>query len=159
LTPLVRVDFQTSDFLKTRIDTTALSRLTNHGEFYVKHADDAQPCAPAANGNVLAHLTSILMRLRPSGFPATRRSRQTPRPPDRQFRPLKRASSSSPASIASARAAHSKAALTGRFPGLSEIKISPSFGPQGRIRVGNLKRHLYCGKPFNADERSFQRGP
>src|ERR1700752_1922509 len=33
LTPLVRVDFQTSDFLKTRIDTTALSRLTNHDEF------------------------------------------------------------------------------------------------------------------------------
>jgi hypothetical protein len=36
--------------------------------------------------------------------------------------------------------------LRGRFPGPSEIKISPSFGPQGRILDENLEHHLYCWK-------------
>jgi hypothetical protein len=74
---------------------------------------------------------------------------------------LKRGSSSSPASVASVlELPISKAALRGRFPGLSEIKISPFFGPQDRILVGNLERNfILLESHFNADESSFQPGP
>jgi hypothetical protein len=54
--------------------------------------------------------------------------------------------------------------LRGRFPGLSEIKISPSFGLQGQILIRNLEHHFILLEshlmpmkdPFSPDPRIHQ---
>jgi hypothetical protein len=120
---------------------TALSRLTNHGEFCVKRADNAQPCALTANGNGFADFDVNFDEAASQRVSRDSAERTNSAPSRPSVQNLERASSSSPPELPI-----SKAALRGRFPGLSEIKISPSFGPQGRILVRNLENHLYYWK-------------